>query len=684
MNEAIKKFVTFSAISAVVFPGCLYAQANSTGPTVDKPRAYYNYAMGHLYAEQAAAFGNRGDYLDKAIEHFKQAIKADPNASFLSDELSDLYIQAGRLREGVMDAEEILRQNPQDINARRILGRIYTRMIGDPQQNKVDEGMAKKAIEQYQKIAEQAPKDADTWLMLGRLHKITQNSVEAEKAYAKILEFEPDNEDAMAGLAMVYADLGDSKRAVEMLQKVADKNPSLRTLMALAGSYEQMREYALAAETLKQALKLAPENGDIRRGLAQDLLLSDQYDEALKLYSDLAAEDPKDYQVQLRISQIYRQKRDFTKAHEASKQALKLQPENLEVQYNEVNLLDAEDRTKEAIEKLTAILAASAKRFYNASEKGNRAALLERLGMMYRSIDQPAEAVEAFQELAQLDDELGPRASAHIIDTWRAAKDYTKARQEADAAIQRYPNDRVLGAVRASLLADLGNPEQAVSELKKLMDGKADREIYLSIAQVWEKAKNYTAMKEAVEQADKLSSTNEEKEAIHFTRGAMYERMKQYDASEAEFRKVLEMNPENSSALNYLGYMLADRNVRLQEAHDLIVKALDKEPNNGAYLDSMGWVYYRMGKLDKAEDFLLRALDKAGRDPTVREHLADVYFQQGKLKEAIAQWELSLREWRASAPSEQDPQEIAKIQKKLENARVRLARENSATPVNQQ
>ncbi|MCL4852192.1 MAG: tetratricopeptide repeat protein [Bryobacteraceae bacterium] len=684
MNEAIKKFVTFSAISAVVFPGCLYAQANTTGPKVDKPAAYYNYAMGHLYAEQAAAFGNRGDYLDKAIEHFKQAIKADPNASFLSDELSDLYIQAGRLREGVMDAEEILRQNPQDINARRILGRIYTRMIGDPQQNKVDEGMAKKAIEQYQKIAEQAPKDVDTWLMLGRLYKITQNSVEAEKAYAKILEFEPDNEDAMAGLAMVYADLGDSKRAVEMLQKVADKNPSLRTLMALAGSYEQMREYALAAETLKQALKLAPENGDIRRGLAQDLLLSDQYDEALKLYSELAAEDPKDYQVQLRISQLYRQKRDFTKAHEASKQALKLQPENLEVQYNEVNLLDAEDRTKEAIEKLTAMLAASAKRFYNASEKGNRAALLERLGMMYRSIEQPVGAVEAFEELAQLDAELGPRASAHIIDTWRAAKDYTRARQEADAAIQKYPNDRVLGAVRASLLADLGNPEQAVSELKKLMDGKADREIYLSIAQVWEKAKNYTAMKEAVEQADKLSGTDEEKEAIHFTRGAMYERMKEYDASEVEFRKVLEMNPENSSALNYLGYMLADRNVRLQEAHDLIVKALEKEPNNGAYLDSMGWVYYRMGKLDQAEDFLLRALDKTSRDPTVREHLADVYFQQGKLKEAIAQWELSLREWRTSAPSEQDAHEIAKIQKKLENARVRLARESSAAPVNRQ
>ena len=83
-------------------------------------------------------------------------------------------------------------------------------MIGDSQQGKVDENMLRKAIEQYTKIVEAEPKDIDTWLMLGRLQKIAQNSVEAEKAYKKVLEIDPDHEDALTGLAVVYADLGDS------------------------------------------------------------------------------------------------------------------------------------------------------------------------------------------------------------------------------------------------------------------------------------------------------------------------------------------------------------------------------------------------------------------------------------------------------------------------------------------
>src|SRR3981081_3122160 len=104
-------------------------------------------------------------------------------------------------------------------------------------------------------------------------------------------------------------------------------------------------------------------------------------------------------------------------------------------------------------------------------------------------------------------------------------------------------------------------------------------------------------------------------------RGAMYERLKNYDASEAAFRKVLEVNPNNAGALNYLGYMLADRNIKLDEAQALIKKALDADTENGACLDSMGWVYFRQGKLDEAQGLLQKALDKIGQDPTVHAHL---------------------------------------------------------------
>jgi Flp pilus assembly protein TadD len=158
----------------------------------------------------------------------------------------------------------------------------------------------------------------------------------------------------------------------------------------------------------------------------------------------------------------------------------------------------------------------------------------------------------------------------------------------------------------------------------------------------------------------------------------MYEKMKKLDASEAEFRKVLELNPENASALNYLGYMLADRNPRLDEAQKMIEKALEMDPHNGAYLDSLGWVYFRLNKLEEAERYLLMAIDRAGRDPTVHDHLGDVYYGQGKLKEAIAQWAISVKEWGSSAPSDLDQNELAKVQKKLESARVRLAKETGA------
>src|SRR6185436_9545992 len=110
----------------------------------------------------------------------------------------------------------------------------------------------------------------------------------------------------------------------------------------------------------------------------------------------------------------------------------------------------------------------------------------------------------------------------------------------------------------------------------------------------------------------------------------------------------------NPGALNYLGYMLADRNVRLEEAHQMIKKALELDPENGAYLDSLGWVYFRQGNLMEAESILIRAIQKMGKDPTVHDHLADVYFKQGKIKEAVAQWQNSIKEFQAAA-GEADP-----------------------------
>ncbi len=645
---------------------------------VDKAAAYYNYSLGHLYSELASAYGNRGDYFNKAVESYRAALKADPDATFIAEELSDLYIQSGRLREAVVEAEDQLKQNPNDLNARRLLARIYTRLIGDTQ-NRVDENMLKKAIEQWDKITEGDPKDVDSWLMLGRLDKIAQNSTDALKAYKKALEVDPDNEDALTGLAMVYTDLGDNKAAADLLRKVADKNPSPHSLVNLAGVYEQLKDYSLAAEMLRRALDQQPGNSDLKRPLAEDLLQSDQVDDALKLYQELADDDPKDPSAMLRISQIYRQKSDFVKAREAADKAKEIDPNNLEIQYNDVQLLEAEGKVPDAIKTLKGILDSTAKKTYSASEKHNRAALLDKLGYLNRSIEQYPQAVEVYRQIADLDSDAAPGAETEIIETYRQAKDFQKAEAEADAALKKYPTDTGVRAKRASLLADMGKTDQAVAETRKLSDGTNELQIDLSLAEIYEKAKNFGEMAKTLDAAEKLAKTNDAKVGVIFMRGAMYERQKNYTASEAEFRRVLAIDPDNSSTLNYLGYMLADRNIRLEEAKDMISKALQKEPNNPAYLDSLGWVYFRLNKLPEAEEKLRQAIEFMSRDATVHDHLGDVLAHEGKTREAIAQWQSSLKEWQASSPSDLDHSEMSKVQKKLEDAKVRLARENSGS-----
>jgi tetratricopeptide (TPR) repeat protein len=620
------------------------------GPSA-KASAYYHYSLGHMYEEMAEALGNKAEYLNKAIDNYRLAMQEDPSASFLVEDIAELYRASGRIREAVLEAEQAIKTNPNDLNARRVLARIYTQQIGDSSASRIDEGMVKRAIEQYKFIADK-----------------------------KALEADPDNEDALTGLAMVYADLGDSKRATELLEKLSAKNPSPRALIALASSYEQIHEYALAAGAYRRALDLDPTRAEIKQQLAQDLAISEQFDEALKLYQELATENPRDPQAELRISQIYRQQRKYDLARQALDKASELSPDDLEIKLSESLLLEDEGKLSEAIVELKQIIDATAKKTYSKAERDYRAGLLERLGTLYRNLEQYDQAADAFRQIETLDPDVASRAEAQIIDTYRLGKDFAKAQQLSDAAAKKYPNDRTLLAVRASLLADLGRADEAAAELKKTLGGKDDRETYLTLAQVYDKAHNYAEMAKALDAAEKLSTSKEDKVTVYFMRGAMYERQKKLDLAEKQFREVLVLDPQNGSALNYLGYMFADENVRLQEAQDLIEKAVAVEPNNGAFLDSLGWVYYRQNKLKEAEEQLNRSLQMISKDPTIHDHLGDVYFKQGKLKEAIAQWQASLAEWNSSAPSDREPDDVAKVQKKLDGARVRLAKEQGPAP----
>ena len=139
----------------------------------------------------------------------------------------------------------------------------------------------------------------------------------------------------------------------------------------------------------------------------------------------------------------------------------------------------------------------------------------------------------------------------------------------------------------------------------------------------------------------------------------------------------LAAEPQSAVTLNYLGYMNADRGVRLEESLNYIKQAVSLEPGNGAYLDSLGWAYFRLGKYDLAEENLNKASQHMGSDPSVQEHLGDLYQKTGRLKLAAAHWERALVEWNKTVAAEVDTDAQAKVQQKLDAARVRLAKEQS-------
>ncbi|HTS74846.1 MAG TPA: tetratricopeptide repeat protein [Bryobacteraceae bacterium] len=666
--------------------------ASAETPKVDHASSYYHYALAHMYAELASAYGGRGGYLDKAIDNYKAAIKADPGTPMLTEELSELYIASGRLREAQTDAEDALRANPNDIAARRLLARVFTSQIGDQQRQRLDTDMLNKAIEQYQKISQLDPKDVDSLVMLGRLEKVAQNSTEAEKAYKQALAIDPDNEDALTGLAMVYGDLGNTTEAAAILKRMSDKNPSPRSLRALAATYEQMKEYDLAAQALQKALEMnPPDAADLKHALADDQVHAKQYDAAINTYKDLVSDDPTDARAYLEMSRVYRELHDIKNAQAMSDKAKTLDPSDIEIRYNEIGILQSEGKATEALQAMKDLAASTERRTYNQRERALRSDLLQELANMYANIDQIDPAVEALHQAADVNPDEAPKIEAQIMDTYRQGKQFQKAEQEADSALKQFPDDSAVHAGHAMLLADMGKTDQAVAEAKKyLSSGKnssagsnkngkpaasGDRQYYRMLAQIYDKGRKFDDEAKALDQLEKLSQTDEEKMDAWFMRGAMYEKMKKNDQAEAEFRKILQIRPDFAGAENYLGYMLADRGVRLNEALDLITKAVEQDPANGAYLDSLGWVYYKMGRLQEAEENIRKALETTPHDATVRDHLGDVLMKESKVKEAIAQWEMSLSEWNTSSPADLEPAEVAKVKNKLDGAKVRLARE---------
>src|SRR5271166_229372 len=651
----------------------------------DQAAAYYHFTLAHMYEEMVSMYG-RSDYANKAAEEYRLAIENDPNSDYLNAALAELYARTGRIRDAVLEAQDILKRDGNNLEAHRLLGRIYLRSLGDMQAGTQSQEILKLAIDQYEQLVKLDPKSVEDHLLLGRLYRLNNELLKSESEFKTAVKIAPDSEEAVSTLAYLYNEEGDSAHALQVLNAIPETARTAKLYSALGYTYEQQKQYKEAIDAYRRSTELDRDNLDSVRGLAQNLMNDGQTEAALEQYKVIADSDPSDAQTYMRIAEINRRNGKLDQAMEALKKASAVSPDSLEVPYNIAVIDEAQGKYDDAITILNQLLQKTkhADGQYSIPDKNNRAVFLERLGTVYREANKYQLAVDTFRKMVDLGDENAVRGYQQIIETYRDNRQWQMATEVAQEAATKFPDDRDLQMVAASQQADMGNPDVAIGRVKAMLKGNADdRAVYMALAQMYSRVKRWKEAEENINKALELASKQEDKDYVIFVQGSIYERQKKYDLAEESFRKVLADDPKSAMTLNYLGYMLADRDTRLEEALGYVRRAVALDPQNGAYLDSLGWAYYRLGNYDLAGENLRRASERIGNDPTVHEHLGELYQKTGRLKLAATHFERALEEWNKTIPAEVDTDEVAKVQKELETARVKLAKQN-ATAANKQ
>lgn len=650
---------------------------------IDKAAAYYHYTLAHMYEEMVTAYG-RSDLAVKATEEYRLAIEADPSSEFLTAALAELYVKTGRIADAVKEAQDIIKRDPKNLEARKLLGRIYLRSLGDMPSSNGSDNILKLAIDQYEQIVKLDPQSVDDHLLLGRLYRLNNDLQKAEAELQIAIKIDPTSEEAVTTLAMLYTDEGDTGHALKVLSSIPDSARSAKLYAALGAAYEQRKDFKSAIDAYKHSIVLDRDNLDSIRGLAENYLNDGQLDAALDQYKVIADSNPEDAQTYIRIAEIYRREGKYDLALENLKHADTLVPDTMDVPYSMAAVYQAQGRYDDAIKLLQDLLKKTEKAELGSSQsdRNNRAIFIERLGMIYRDQENYQAAVDTFRKMLALGDENARSGYQEIIDTYREAKQWPQATAVAKEAVEKMPDDRDLRMVLDAQLADMGQVDQAVADIRSMLKGgPEDRDAYVRLGIIFTRAKRWSDAEQSLAKAEQLSTKADDKAYVYFLRGDLYQRQKMYDQAEGEFRKVLAAtpatDPQAAATLNYLGYMNADRGVKLEESLNYIKQALTFDPNNPAYLDSLGWVYFRLGKYDLAEENLNKAALHMSSDPTVQEHLGDLYQKTGRLKLAAAHWERSVQEWNKTVPAEQDSDAFAKVQQKLDAAKVKLAKEET-------
>lgn len=647
-------------------PVALSAGQNSTtsGQTANRPptdpiaEAYAQYLLAHRYQDD--------EENDQAIAAYRRALQLDPRGAEIASDLANLYMELNRGTEAIAAGEQALKIDPQNQEAHRILGMVYaSRTPLTANNNRTTDAQRENLTKAIQHLEQSirgpmAQADANTRALLSRLYIAHADHDKAIAVLADLVKQEPGWQDGVGLLMEAYTASGRSADAVAWLKDAAPDNPTLYA--TLAEFYSREGQWSDAAAAYQEAMSAAPRSFDLRMRYAAALLNQDKPAEVAKARSVLAEAlqlRPDDERALLMLSQAERQAGEFGAAEQTARRVIAKNRSNARGYAALAESLESRQRYDAVVDALAPVLPQFRS---GANSAASLSLLLPHLGFAYVQLGQADKAVATFDEAHRLSPN-DPVIGGYLVQAQISAKKYAPAAELAHSIRQQHPDDVRLARLEAEALSHSGKTDAGSTLLEELAARRSDDpQVYIALAQY------YTDVNRG-SQAIKALQTGQSKlpneTVLTFELGAVYDKQKRHADAEAAFRQVIARDPQHAAALNYLGYMLAERGERLDESIDLVRRALVIDPDNGSYLDSLGWAYYKSNKLELALDNLKKAADQLARNSVIQDHYGDVLFKLGRFEDAIAAWDRALT-------GDGDSIDRGDVDKKIRSARQKL------------
>ena len=508
-----------------------------------------------------------------------------------------------------------------------------------------------------------AETDPNVRATLARLYVRRGDYAKAIPLLTDLVNQEAGWQDGPMMLAEAYAGAGRIPEGIALLEERTAEDP--RLLPALADFYERERRWSDAANAYGRALQRTPRSVELKFRYASALLNAGGRENLTKARDALTeivagpATDTRARALYL-LSQTQRRLGDYAEAEATARGVITQNPKSPWGYYALAESLEERRKFQAVIDELSPIVAQF--RGKSTDPSFDVGLLLPHLAFAYQELGQHDKAIAAFEDARRLAPK-DPAIAGYLVEANIAAKKYSAAVDVARAALADNPGDVRLIRLEAQALQHSGKADQGIALLEASARDHADDPMsFIVLAQLLSDAdRGAQAVKVLRDAQVKFPQDN----SLSFELGTVFDKQKKYSDAEAALQQVLHRDPENATALNYLGYMLAERGERLDESVAYVKRALVIEPENGSFLDSLGWAYFKSDKLDLAESSLRRAADQLKSNSVIQEHYGQVLFKLGRYDDAIAAWTRALA-------GDGDSIDRSDIDKKIRSAKQKL------------